>query len=59
MKKVNEKRWAIVDEAGETVEICDSGANKYVANLLWLMFPECRVARVQITEIEDGEDDKG
>lgn len=60
MKKVNEKRWALVDDAGETVELCDSGVSKNVARLLWLNFPECRVARVQITEIEEGEeDDKG
>lgn len=59
MKRVNERRWALVDETGETVEICDSGVSKNVARLLWLNFPECRVARVQITEIEEREDDKG
>ena len=57
MKKVNEKRWALVDETGETVELCDSGVSKNVARLLSLNFPECRVARVQITEIEEGEED--
>ncbi len=52
--------WGVGTVAGETIEICDSEASKNAFKLLWPYYlPECRVARVQITELEEGEDDKG
>lgn len=56
MKKVNEKRWALVDQDGEITTM-----TKYerVIRNRKIEFPEYRIARVQITEIKEGEDDKG
>lgn len=52
MKKVNEKRWALVEEDGEIATM-----TKYerVIRNLKIEFPEYRIARVQITEIEEEE----
>ena len=56
MKRVNERRWALVEQDGEIATM-----TKYerVIRNLKIEFPEYRIARVQITEIEEGEDDKG
>lgn len=59
MKRVNERRWALVDETGETIELCESGLSKKAVKAIWFNYPECRIACVQITEIKEASDGKG
>ncbi len=60
MKKVNEKRWALVVNGG-----LNNGSIASIGEMtMWEMrraqnTGQYRIARVQITEIEEGEDDKG
>lgn len=54
LQKVNEVRWALVDEDGEIATM-----TKYerVARNMKIEFPEYRLTRVRITEIEEGVED--
>ena len=58
MKKVNEKRWAMVTTSD--AEVQDVGTKAFIEKIVEIHSHWCRIARVQITEIEEGEeDDKG
>lgn len=57
MKKVNEVRWAIVSESGQ-LEATGWSWNM-LENIIQQGQMKGRIARVRITEIEEGEDDKG
>lgn len=55
MKKVNEKRWALVGKSDCQAKAI--GPKDYISQLLENHGDWCRIARVQITEIEEGEED--
>ena len=57
MKRVNERRWALVGKMDGEVEAV--GPRSFVEYLIKIHGDWCRLARVQITEIEEREDDKG
>lgn len=59
MKKVNEKRWALVDKTGIYLILEADTRKQEAVSVCAHPGRSVRLARVQITEIEEESDDKG